>query len=273
MVQTWEQYQFVHQALSRYGRILAGENVTTPSTSGSIRTPKFVSGVVSTPLEPRTPKHRRSTSDTAMFPSPNELTANHTNSSSVHGSIKGDSCSLSKRRATDKVHATHLLSSHTSLELNKAESPTIRSPLERMCLQTKDLNAETIPVSPKFCFPARDAQNCGKVATKNKLEMKRNSPRKFKFSFTTLALSPAIPNCVQMAPVSGNKVSDNCLFSFDLPATAAKTILTNGFLEDHSALLSAQNQATPRSNLTAKSASPHSARSCTHFVFPSPSTR
>ncbi|XP_039256903.2 uncharacterized protein LOC120333631 [Styela clava] len=39
MIQTWEQYQYVHVALNRYARILAGENVNTPSTASSIQTP------------------------------------------------------------------------------------------------------------------------------------------------------------------------------------------------------------------------------------------
>lgn len=39
MIQTWEQYQYVHVALSRYARILAGENVNTPLTGSSIITP------------------------------------------------------------------------------------------------------------------------------------------------------------------------------------------------------------------------------------------
>lgn len=39
MIQTWEQYQYVHVALSRYARVLAGENVNTPLTGSSIVTP------------------------------------------------------------------------------------------------------------------------------------------------------------------------------------------------------------------------------------------
>lgn len=40
MIQTWEQYQYVHLALSRYSRLLAGEIVATPSTASSIQSPR-----------------------------------------------------------------------------------------------------------------------------------------------------------------------------------------------------------------------------------------
>ena len=254
MVQTWEQYQFVHQALSRYGRILAGENVTTPSTAGSIRSPRELKGGLVDSA--RHTKHRRSTSDTNL-PSPKELKVGILTSTSKN--------SLTRRRAADKFHTSatppcnpHLVPCLTSPKLNSVRSvssPTIQSPFGRMCLQSKDMNAGTSPIdSTKFQWPSATTPN-----GREKLDSKENpgsnnaSPRRFKFAFTTLALSPSDKALGKKTPQSGNNTTEKP--SFDLP-TNHTNLLTNGYLDN-------------RSNVQSAS-SPHAR--C-HFIFPSPGAR
>ena len=149
MIQTWEQYQFVHQALSRYARILAGENVTTPSTTGSIRSPPgvVVGGAKNRStlehLRPLTPKHRRSLSDTNL-PSPKESKTNAKNAAPARAPVNVEPSSekvdlvngfnvaqLPQLPALAPITTSSLKTGVTK----SCSSPTIRSPFGRLCLQ------------------------------------------------------------------------------------------------------------------------------------------
>ena len=277
MVQTWEQYQFVHHALSRYGRLLAGENVVTPSTAGSIRSPRDGAVKSSCPkdpeeLRPRTPKHRRSTSDVNL-PTPKEPKATFTNSVTDsrlkrENSKKKDQSSRS-RTTTPCTPLTRASPRVTSPRL--AESPTIRSPFNRMCLQTKDLNAGNSPfASLKFKWPvivnndkanSTEVENCCKKTPSGKL----------RFAFTTVTLSSS-PNANSPYPYSGNKSPSKSRFNLGSPSTRPKTPLTNGHVNDGRVLRPTNDVRTPRNKFSTRSASPRSAGNHTHFVFPSPGT-
>ena len=285
MVQTWEQYQFVHQALSRYGRILAGENVTTPSTAGSVRSPRDQSGkggsrkevVVDQPRS-RPHKHRRSTSDTNL-PSPKELKVNLQNVA-PNSLLYDRSCKSNERTRLGRQRAAEKLLLNTSASssctpqiipsltspnftsVRSVSSPTIQSPFGRMCLQTKDLNAGESPtVSSSFRWPSLPDNHVDEKNTRGS-ESNMASPKKFKFSFTTLALSPGVSAGGKTTSLSEN---ENSKFSFDLPSNH-KMLMTNGSVQSY-------KDQTSRSIVSAKSSSPHSASSRSHFIFPSPSAR
>ena len=264
MIQTWEQYQFVHQALSRYGRILAGENVTTPSTAGSVRSPREQKGGKDrTPVDlKRRSKHRRSTSDTNL-PSPKEL---KTNLQTVGPK------NLSSHRRNDDVlqasstppchpHLVPCLISPTLKSVRSVSSPTIQSPFGRMCLQSKDMNAGASPKgSTKFQWPSdADVPNkCEKLSSKENPASNNASPKRFKCSFTALALPRAV-SAFENTPQSENNTAPKG-FSFDLSPPNHPTLLTNGYIGNCSLVQS-------------PSAAKSSPRSVGHFVFPSPGAR
>ena len=215
MIQTWEQYQFVHQALSRYGRILAGENVTTPSTAGSIRSPPDRSAKHELSL-PSTFRHRRSQSDTTM-PSPKEMKLNFkypvvepTGSDTFSGKT-GFSKSNSVAPSFSPISQSSNESLSGSATIKPSVSPTIHSPLARMCLQAKDLNVTQPSSEKQILFDKKLKPTDESAAMKTKLLCEINGSPKNGLTFQ-LPMSRASPK-----PTSAT--SNNApLFSFDRPA-------------------------------------------------------
>jgi len=129
MIQTCEQYTFVHQALSRYARVIAGENVMTPSTTGSLtRSPN---SKLFTPHE----------SDLSRSDDPRRWRRSH---------------------STTSIPIPTSLSPHLSPDLIRDEDNdfTTVEAFARVCLRSKDLNSTdalsatspSVSPSPK-CVP------------------------------------------------------------------------------------------------------------------------
>ena len=221
MIQTWEQYQFVHQALSRYGRILAGENVTTPSTTGSIRSPPCRFGKVGGSIKkqsslerPSTPKHSRSLSETNL-PSPKGRKFNSKNSASSNFDCQEKLSSDHKRYL--KIEGPADLCPPKSGIVKSASSPTIRSPFGRLCLQTKDLNASGSPGS------ADKGKESGNLLKDNvETSSKTNG---FTFNFQPPVPSPSMNNSNNKCETPTAKPS-NSNFSFTIPTEDSPNTVT-----------------------------------------------
>ena len=218
MIQTWEQYQFVHQALSRYGRILAGENVTTPSTTGSIRSPPmclvrdFGINKKHQSLErPSTPKHQRSLSETNL-PSPKEIKLNLKNSETLN--LRNH-----EKKSADNGRSLKLETPPLGLPksgvMKSASSPTIRSPFGRLCLQNKDLNSTVVatPVYDKLRETDSPLKDLAEMSTKMKIATDSQNG----FSFPTVS-SPSKTSSTNKSATPSAK-STNTRFAFPLPIT------------------------------------------------------
>nr|CAB3263076.1 uncharacterized protein LOC100187461 [Phallusia mammillata] len=262
MIQTWEQYQFVHQALSRYARILAGENVTTPSTNGSIRSPPapiVTAPPAADPPRPQTPKHRRSLSGNSL-PAPKELKvctnppeANNSSGSSperTRSSRRKPKLRLGKLRDNNTAPPSPLPNDEAPSPrlgvVKSVSSPTIRSPFARLCLQAKDLNRSASPASSvKFEWPEP-----GRTAA---LDDALRAPPGGRARARKSDENEVLNN---------NNHSPSHRFSFDLGLSRGQnTTLCNGGSKPPSPYCETSppgsgKPATPLNN-------------CTHFVFPS----
>ncbi|XP_076799993.1 uncharacterized protein LOC143445058 isoform X2 [Clavelina lepadiformis] len=300
MIQTWEQYQFVHQALSRYARILAGENVTTPSTTGSIRSPPTGPTPKNTvpkdtpqnpePARPATPKQRRSFSEMNL-PSPKELklkTKTSAPTSSCDNNVQSTNSTERIRSGKRKPKPRAVISLEppttplpdgiTSPQLaivKSVSSPTIRSPFSRMCLQVKDLNAGRSPVqnAGKFEFP--ETQPCAEPTEKNSnlinspSQPNENQVNGFNFSAVNGATEPSGSPKFD-CKIPHLKSTQKRQFAFELPAVNTNSLNKLNSNGHDNGEDTGKDQNTPDANL--KTSTP-TAKINSQFVFPTPAKR
>ena len=198
MIQTWEQYQFVHQVLSRYARVLAGENVHTPSTSSSLHNqPDFYSHHRHSPdqvsretkaVTPLQPKQRRSFSITDL-PAAKDLKDNEVVTDDVFGVMSPRPTTTNKpgrsrsslKRSSPPTPPSPLPGCHVDAEKGPNSPAAVRSRFTRLCLQPMSLNLkpETPPPgdqSTKSCRFSFDSKLSGAGESPVAEDVKENSP-------------------------------------------------------------------------------------------------
>jgi len=286
MIQTWEQYQFVHQALSRYARVLAGENVTTPSTTGSVRSPPLPpSKAPSSPAHsdaarPGTPKHRRSLTSNDLPAAKGPKVCQTTDANHVASPPSPDRPRTSKKKSALRLAKVRDVTPPTTPGPGKeptvavdavaksASSPAIRSPLARLCLQAKDMNRNASPLSsvkfewPQPSKPAASADGPGtpRTPTIPVAENENGAENNCREVSDHAAASPSAKLPTLLAKQQ---------FSFDLQATRPPNALVrdrNGKEDDC--------VAAPGKTSSVKTSTPTcTSMSSSHFVFPAPDAR
>nr|XP_002127798.1 uncharacterized protein LOC100187461 isoform X1 [Ciona intestinalis] len=278
MIQTWEQYQFVHQALGRYARILAGENVTTPSTSSSIRSPPEpltkgdvqgtskppatpctpIGEVPGTPKRPQTPKHRRSFSATNL-PASKEIKISDPLPLEAP---KVSSPRLKVRKSKPKLHIS--TTPPPTCDITKpSASPTIRSPFGRLCLQNKEPSPSPL-ANFKFDWPETSGR---RAPPGGKLKLKQTDENDVKLG----GRFPQVKTEVARSPLAdrhnGIMTSQRRHFAFDLPPLQ----MANGVKVEGAP---SSDDKTPTSGASGKSVkSGGSNEASDRFVFPAPDKR
>ena len=233
MIQTWEQYQFVHQVLSRYARVLAGENVHTPSTSSSCHQPDFygrrhspdnVINTSSDVCKPTTPKQRRSFSITDLPAAKGLKNENEVDD------VFGGSVVPSPHHSPPKFGGDSRAGSRSRLSLKRSSpsstppaaamadedgTPAVQSRFTRLCLQPVNLNnlqGETPPSSG----------GSGDTPSNNA----NNKTSRFSFSDTKMT---AESTTTSSPPVSADAKENSPLPSTPIPRNAFEfPTLTNG---------------------------------------------